>query len=133
MKNKDIFQIRKILDSWGDVRGDISYTIMKNIELCDILINTLNNLKVIDKEDYILQKNKLLKKYSSELNGNKYIIDDDKKEEFNNLMDELDYNLIKTSEILNNECNIKFYKISKEKIPDGLSANQIKEISFMIE
>lgn len=131
MKNKDIFDIRKTLDEWIDVKGEISYYILKNIELCDVLINTLNNLKVLDSFDYELQKSKILKKYSDSIINNEYIINDT--ENFNKEMDELDYNFIKTSEILNNECNIKFYKIKKEYLPKNLSANNIKNISFMIE
>lgn len=131
MKNKDIFEIRKTLEEWIDVKGEISYYILKNIELCNVLINTLNNLKVLDSFDYELQKSKILKKYSNGIINNEYIINDT--ENFNKEMDELDYNFIKTSEILNNECNIKFYKIKKEQLPKNLSANNIKNISFMIE
>lgn len=131
MKNKDIFEIRKTLEEWIDVKGEISYYILKNIELCNVLINTLNNLKVLDSFDYELQKSKILKKYSNGIINNEYIINDT--ENFNKEMDELDYNFIKTSEILNNECNIKFYKIKKEQLPKNLSANEIKNISFMIE
>jgi hypothetical protein len=131
LKNKDIFEIRKTLEEWIDVKGEISYYILKNIELCNVLINTLNNLKVLDSFDYELQKSKILKKYSNGIINNEYIINDT--ENFNKEMDELDYNFIKTSEILNNECNIKFYKIKKEQLPKNLSANNIKNISFMIE
>jgi len=131
LKNKDIFEIRKTLEEWIDVKGEISYYILKNIELCNVLINTLNNLKVLDSFDYELQKSKILKKYSNGIINNEYIINDT--ENFNKEMDELDYNFIKTSEILNNECNIKFYKIKKEQLPKNLSANEIKNISFMIE
>lgn len=131
MKNKDIFKIRKILEDWADIKDNISYYIMKNIELCDILINTLNKFKVIDYMDYNLQKKKIIQKYSKGIVNNEYIIDNH--EYFNKEMDELDYNFIKTSEILNKECNLKFYKIKKDDLPKNLSANEIKNISFMIE
>lgn len=133
MKNKDIFNIRKILENWVNKKGEISYYVMKNIELCDTLIKFFNNLKVVDNMDYKLQRQKIIKKYSSGIKDDQYIIDTNNQEDFNKEMDDLDYNFIKLSEIMNNECNINFYKIKKEKIPINLSAKEIKDISFMIE
>jgi len=131
MKNKDIFKIRQILEKWTNVEGVISYYIFKNIEMCDVLIDTLNKLKVIDILDYKLQKSDIIKKYSNGIKDDQYVIDN--VNDFNKEMDILDYNFIKTSEILNNECNIVFYKIKKEELPKNISANDIREIYFMVE
>lgn len=131
MKNKDLFEIKNVLKKWADKKGEFSYAVHKNIELVDTLIKTFTKLKVIDMTDYKLQKTNICNKYSKGIEDGRYIIEDE--ENFNKEMDDLDYNLLKTNELLNSECKIIFYKIKKDHLPENLSANDLKEISFMLD
>ena len=88
--------------------------------------------RFITKDEYEKKRIEICEKYSKNKNivKNKYIINDH--HNFNIEMDDLDYNFIKSTEIFNSNCNIQFYKIDKNDIPNYFTANDIKEISFMI-
>jgi len=129
MKNKDIYRIKSILEKWSDYKGKISFTIFKNMEIVDTLINIFDNM-IIRSDDYENKKKLICEKYSSGMDDVKYIIENT--EDFNKEMDDLDYNYIKSNQLLDSECVVQFYKINIEDLPENLSANEIKEISFMI-
>jgi hypothetical protein len=130
MKNKDLYKIKQILEKWTIHDNELSCIVSKNIKLVDTLLNTFNNFKIIDPTDYKLQKFKICNKYNKGFNNGKYIISNSKK--FNEEMDDLDYNFLKTTEILNNSCTIIFYKIKKDHLPNNISIDDINELSFMI-
>lgn len=129
MKNRDIYKVKQILEKWSDRKGKFSFTIFKNMEIADTLINTFNNM-LIRSEDYESRKKVICEKFSSEMVGVEYVIDN--YEDFNKEMDNLDYNYIKSNQLLSNECMVQFYKVNIEDLPEDLSANDLKEISFMI-
>jgi len=132
MKNRDIYIIRGILEKWSRYKNiNISYIVYKNIKIADTLIETFNKL-IYNNDIYQLKKKKICEKYSSEIKDNKYIINEDNKKKFNDEMDLLDFNYLKSNELLNKELKIKFYKIKKEHLPKDISANELNEISFMI-
>jgi len=130
MKNRDIYKVKQILEKWYDYEDrNISYVVFKNMEIANTLISTFNNM-VIRSEDYENRKKIICKKYSSGMNGVEYIIDN--KDDFNKEMDDLDYNYIKSNQLLDSECMAQFYKINFEDLPENISAKQISEISFMV-
>ena len=132
MKNRDIYIIRGILEKWSRYKNiNISYIVYKNIKIADTLIETFNKL-IYNNDIYQFKKKKICEKYSSEIKDNKYIINEDNKKKFNDEMDLLDFNYLKSNELLNKELKIKFYKIKKEHLPKDISANELNEISFMI-
>jgi len=130
MKNKDIYDIKKVLEKWSDYKDKrISFVVFQNTQITDTLINTFNNL-TLSSEDYEFKKEMICKKYSSDIINNEYIIKN--KKDFNKEMDILDYNYIKANQLMNSNCVVKFYKIKLDELPENISANELKEISFMI-
>jgi len=125
MKNKDIYKIRKILENWSNYKDKrISFVVFKNIQIVDTLINTFDCL-ILSTEDYNFKKEYIHKKYTID----DVIVD---KDNFNKEMDILDYNHIKANQLMDSKCTTYFYKLKSHDLPENISANEIKEISFMI-
>jgi len=132
MKNKDIYKVKIILEKWAENhKGRMSYAIFKNIEIVDTLINTFKRFKVLDINDYEREKKLICDKYSVDIVDNEYIIED--KDNFNKDMDDLDYNFLKVNQLMNSECDVQFYKVSKDDLPVGISVKDLKDMSFMIK
>ena len=132
MKNKDVYNIRNILEKWSNYKnGNVAYAVAKNLELIDTLIDTFKRFRVITIDDYREEKKLICEKYSDSVVDGRYIINNDV--DFNKEMDELDNNFLNITKILNNDCNIQFYKISKNDLPNDISANDLKDILFMID
>lgn len=130
MKNKDIYKVKQILEKWSNYENrNFSYVVFKNMEIVNTLISTFQNL-IIRSEDYENRKKVICEKYSSGMNKLEYIIKNEK--DFNKEMDDLDYNYIKSNQLMDSECMIQFYKISFEDLPENMNAKDLREISFMI-
>jgi len=133
MKNRDIYKIRSILDKWSNYKNtNLSYVILKNIDIANTLIDTFNKF-IYNKEIYNIKKKQICDKYALKIEKDSYLIKEDYEEIFNKEMDELDFNYIKSSELLDKELKVNFFKIKKDDLPKNISANDLNEIKFMLE
>jgi len=151
MKNIELYKIRNILKKYTNVKnkkfGNILY---KNLEIVETILTSINSLNVTPKEliDYEVDRKLLCEKYSTKnengditIDNDRYIIED--YESFHNEIDLLNNkyekylnikrdNMNRTVFLLNSECNIIFEKIDFGELPDDMSADDIKNLKFMI-
>jgi hypothetical protein len=134
LKNRDVFHIREILLKWTKIKNKkFSIVIWKNLNIVNTLIDTFDKL-IPNYHVYTEKKLQIIDKYNGVWNNDKkeYIIDDKYIDDFNKEMDDLDFNYVKTLELLNSDCVVSFYKLDLDDLPDELSVEDINELEFMI-
>lgn len=150
-----LVEIRKILDKVSSYEGiDFAYVVFKNKQIIDKKMMEVEFIKNVSQEviEYEESRIKFCEEYSKKNTDGKsiiendiYLIQDNLQDEFKIKMDDL-YEKYKTHiderrqqiEIFNNkmneECDLKFYKLKKEEIPPQINtAEELEKISFMIE
>jgi len=151
----ELFDIRKTLDKLSNQEGiDFAYAIFKNKQIIDNKTMELDFIKNVSKEiiEYEEKRIKICEQYSKKnengqsiIENDTYSIIEDSHEEFETKMKQL-YDEYKIpiedrrqqieifNKKMNSECELNFYKLKKEQIPNNIkTATDLEEIAFMIE
>lgn len=154
MKKRDLFSAEVVLKSMGNIKGaKFAYFIAKNLKLIREEIETLKKLDAISDgfKMFEVKRIALCEKYSEKddnkgpiIENQSYKISDKNRKKFNKELESLKEKYKESldekkkkdeelQEILDEESELKFYKIKVSDLPNDISANTLMILEELIE
>ena len=157
MKKEELFEITATLDTISVTKTTFLYAVNKNQKIIanEIILIRESFLKLPDEltdenKEYTTKKQELIEECGERdkdnnlilVGSNSYKIKDFKtfnlkfkelNENHAELLVELDKINVKNQELLDEETDIKFYKIKLENVPDGLTKKQVDALMYIID
>lgn len=158
MKNKQLFELRAALNDVDYIRGKIfAYAVLRNKEALDKEIERFNTLRKQPHPDYITYENErtlMCQEWAEKDENGKPVVkqnqdgtssyDIRKMEEFNTefiklaekykeVLDDMNQSKIDFDQLMEQESDIVFKKVSINDLPDEVSAATLEKIIFMLD